>query len=37
MTKQCLSIQDYIDVLRENKKAFLFENTMIKYLKEKIK
>lgn len=36
MTKQCLSIQDYIDVLHENKKAFLFEGTMVKLLKEKI-
>lgn len=36
MTKQCLSIQDYVDVLNENKKAFLFEATMIAYLKEKV-
>lgn len=37
MTKQCLSIQDYVDVLHDNKKAFLFEGTMVKLLKEKIK
>lgn len=36
MTKQCLCIQDYIDVLQENKKAFLFQDTMVKFLKAKI-
>ena len=36
INKKCLSIQDYIDVLHENKKAFLFEKTMIKFLKKKL-
>lgn len=37
MTKQCLCIQDYVDVLNEHDKAFLFAHTMVEYLKEKVK